>query len=129
MSANPTQPAENINLGRLKSLGVTSPEFVPFLLPRKYLDLRHEQLVSQFMDLPVGVKRILYGILGGYEVKRNSIPNRLVITLVDYSERTISFGAARLAASHLGKKTPFLSIDFFCSAFILSAGLGMIIKS
>ena len=113
MSANPTQPAENINLGRLKFWGITSPKFVPFLLPRQYLDLRHEQLVGQFMDLPTCEKRILYGILGGYKVKRNSIPNHLVITLVDYSGRM-------LKASFFGKTKALLpSTAIFGSARLL----------
>ena len=61
-TANPVQTSEIINLGRLKSLGILSPEFVPFLLPRKYLDLRDDQLITNFIDLPAGEKCTLYGI-------------------------------------------------------------------
>ena len=39
-------------LGRLKSLGVTDDYLLPFLLPRKYIDLRSHCLIDTFSALP-----------------------------------------------------------------------------
>ncbi len=78
------------DLGRLKSLGVLSPEFVPFLLPRKYLDLRNDQLITQFVDLPSGEKCTLYGILGDFDVRRDSVPSRVIVRIIDNMQRVVS---------------------------------------
>jgi ATP-dependent DNA helicase RecG len=94
-----SESSQAINLGRLKSLGVTSPEFVPFLLPRKYLDLRSDQLKTDFSDLPDGEKCILYGELTEFEVHRNTVPSRTVTKVVDAFGNEVSatfFGDPRV---------------------------------
>jgi RecG-like helicase len=75
------QTQKKINLGRLKSLGVSAPEFVPFLLPKKYLDLRPERIISRFVNLVDQQKIVVLGTLQQIEVKRDSIPSRVNIKL------------------------------------------------
>ncbi len=107
MSAIPNQPAESISLGRLKSLGVLAPEFVPFLLPTRYLDLNHDQLTTGFADLRDGDKVILYGTLVECSVHRNSVPSRTVAKLVDEYGHEITatfFGDPRIYATDLDGK-------------------------
>lgn len=107
MSAANTKSSQSINLGRLKSLGITSPEFVPFVLPRKYLDLRTDQLKTDFSDLPDGKKCILYGELTEFEVHRNTVPSRTVAKLIDNNGNEICatfFGDPRLYAPELEDK-------------------------
>ena len=107
MSAIPNQPAESISLGRLKSLGVLAPEFVPFLLPTRYLDLNHDQLTTGFADLRDGDKVILYGTLVECSVHRNSVPSRTVAKLVDEYGHEITatfFGDPRIYAADLDGK-------------------------
>lgn len=107
MSAANTKSSQSINLGRLKSLGVTASEFVPFLLPRKYLDLREDQLNTDFSDLPDGEKCIVYGELKEFEVYRNTVPSRTVAKLIDDCGNEVSatfFGDPRLYAPELEDK-------------------------
>jgi hypothetical protein len=102
MSAVKTTSSQPLNLGRLKFLGITLPEFVPFLLPKKYLDLRPDQLKTAFSDLPDGEKCILYGELTEFEVHRNTVPSRTVAKLVDVYGNEVSatfFGDPRLYGS------------------------------
>jgi len=104
MSAAKTTSSQPINLGRLKSLGITAPEFVPFLLPRKYLNLTVDQLKTVFNDLPDGEKCIVYGELTEFEVHRNTVPSRTVAKLVDDFGNEVSatfFGDPRLYATDL----------------------------
>ena len=99
ITTNPVQTSENINLGRLKSLGILSPEFAPFLLPRKYLDLRDDQLITNFIDLPAGEKCTLYGTLGDFDVRRDSVPSRVIVRIIDNMQRVVSatfFGDPRV---------------------------------
>jgi hypothetical protein len=99
ITTNPVQASENINLGRLKALSVLSPEFAPFLLPRKYLDLRDDQLITNFIDLPAGEKCTLYGTLGDFDVRGDSVPNRVIIRIFDHLQRVVSatfFGDPRV---------------------------------
>ncbi|MBM4206801.1 MAG: hypothetical protein FJ190_01885 [Gammaproteobacteria bacterium] len=90
MSAANTKSSQLINLGRLKSLGITAPEFVPFLMPKKYLDLRSDQLKTDFSDLPDGEKCVVYGELIEFEVHRNTIPSRTVAKVVDDQGNEVS---------------------------------------
>lgn len=104
MVAENTKSPQILNLGRLKSLGISTPEFVPFLLPRKYLDLRSDQLKTVFSDLPDGEKCILYGELTEFEVHRNTVPSRTVAKLVDVFGNEVSatfFGDPRLYVPEL----------------------------
>lgn len=104
MSSATTSSSQPLNLGRLNSLGITSPEFAPFLLPRKYLDLRSEQLKTDFSDLHDGDKCILYGELTEIVVHRNPVPSRTVAKLVDVVGNEVSatfFGDPRTYASDL----------------------------
>lgn len=104
MVAANTKSPESLNLGRLKSLGISTPEFVPFLLPKKYLDLRPDQLKTVFSDLPEGEKCIVYGELTEFEVHRNTVPSRTVAKLVDVFGNEVSatfFGDPRLYVPEL----------------------------
>lgn len=96
---------ENINLGRMKSMGILSPEFLPFLLPHKYLDLRKEKLIKQFKFLPVGEKCTLYGSLSTHiRVDNNKRPGRVVIRISDQQSHFVSatfFGDPRVALEQL----------------------------
>ncbi len=120
-TANPAQASENINLGRLKSLGILSFEFVPFLLPRKYLDLRNDQLITQFVDLPSGEKCTLYGILGDFDVRRDSVPSRVIVRIIDDMQRVVSatfFGDPRVVLKEIEGQQGFAlclsgSIDYY----------------
>lgn len=121
ITTNPAQASENINLGRLKSLGILSPEFVPFLLPRKYLDLRDDQLITNFIDLPAGEKCTLYGTLGDFDVRRDSIPSRVIVRIFDHMQRVVSatfFGDPRVVLKEIEGHTGFAiclrgSIDYY----------------
>jgi ATP-dependent DNA helicase RecG len=107
MTGAKTKSSQPINLGRLKSLGITAPEFAPLLLPRKYLDLRPDQLITEFSDLPDGEKTILYGELTELEVHRNTIPSRTVAKLIDDCGNAVSatfFGDPRLYVPELEDK-------------------------
>ncbi|MGZ8239466.1 MAG: hypothetical protein ACXWTY_16525 [Methylobacter sp.] len=84
MAALAHQVLEAINLGRLKSLGVLSPECLPFLLPRNYMDLRQDQLVTDFTYLALDAKYILSGLLSDdIQINRQSRPCRLSIKISD----------------------------------------------
>jgi ATP-dependent DNA helicase RecG len=84
------QAQKKINHGRLKSFGVFAPEFVPFLLPKKYLDLRPERIVSRFVNLADQQKIVVLGTLQQIEVKRDSIPSRVNIKLQGESGHSIA---------------------------------------
>lgn len=104
MVAANIKSSQPFNLGRLKSLGLSAPEFVPFLLPKKYLDLRHDQLTTEFGDLPDGEKCILYGELTEFEVHRNTVPSRTVAKLIDVFGNEVCatfFGDPRLYVPEL----------------------------
>ncbi|MBS3965563.1 MAG: DEAD/DEAH box helicase family protein [Methylomonas sp.] len=77
------------------------------MLPRKYLDLRSDQLITTFSDLPDGEKCILYGELTEFEVHRNTVPSRTVAKLIDDCGNEVSatfFGDPRLYLSELEDK-------------------------
>lgn len=76
-------------LGKLNTLGILEFWQLPLLLPKHYIDLRDSAIVEQFRVWLEGRFCVVRGVLTEYRVVRDSVPNRMIVTLVDTSGLTV----------------------------------------